>query len=229
MEEQRGPIEIWHGSDHIVARPDPRLGNAYNDYGRGFYCTEHRDLAYEWACTDAGGGFANRYELATNGLTVLNLGDEGYGILNWLALLVDNRKFTPKTAVEVRGISYLTDTFLPDISGVDLIIGYRADDSYFSFARSFLRNALSVDQLSRAMRLGELGEQYCLKSPLAFRRLEFRDVEPVDGRTWFPQSKKRDQRARESFRELALEDDIDGLYMRDIIREGVRGNDPRLR
>ena len=221
--------EIWHGSDHVVARPEPHLGYAYNDYGQGFYCTEHRDLACEWACTDAGGGFANRYALDMSGLAVLNLGTGEYGILNWLALLVDNRRFAPKSAIEARGIACLRERYLPDVRKADIVIGYRADDSYFSFARSFLRNTISINQLSRAMRLGELGEQICLKSPAAFERLEFHGADPVDDGIWFPRRKARDEKARASFRELALEDDIDGLYMRDIIRGEVAGDDPRLR
>ena len=40
-----------------------------------------------------------------------------------------------------------------------MIIGYRADDSYFSFANAFLNNTLSLEQLKEAMYLGKLGEQ----------------------------------------------------------------------
>ena len=79
------------------------------------------------------------------------------------------------------------------------------------------------------MRLGELGEQVCLKSPVALGRLEFLGADPVDGDLWFPRRKARDEKARASFRELALEDDIVGLYMRDIVRGEVTDDDPRLR
>ena len=34
-----------------------------------------------------------------------------------------------------------------DISEYDLIIGYRADDSYFRFAEDFLNNSISVEKL----------------------------------------------------------------------------------
>ncbi|MBR2627880.1 MAG: DUF3990 domain-containing protein, partial [Peptococcaceae bacterium] len=39
------------------------------------------------------------------------------------------------------------------------MIGYRADDSYFSFANAFLNNTLSLRQLEKAMMLGKHGEQ----------------------------------------------------------------------
>lgn len=57
----------------------------------------------------------------------------------------------------------MKDNFLIDITGYDVIIGYRADDSYFSFARAFINNEISLTQLSYAMKLGKLGEQIVLK------------------------------------------------------------------
>ena len=43
-------------------------------------------------------------------------------------------------------------------------IGYRADDSYFSFASDFINGAISYRQLCNAMCLGKLGQQFVLKS-----------------------------------------------------------------
>lgn len=59
-----------------------------------------------------------------------------------------------------------------DISEYDLIIGYRADDSYFRFAEDFLNNSISVEKLERAMYLGKLREQIVLKSEKAFEQLD---------------------------------------------------------
>ena len=52
---------LYHGSDHIIEKPVFGEGKSYNDYGRGFYCTEHVELAKEWACATGGDGYANRY------------------------------------------------------------------------------------------------------------------------------------------------------------------------
>ena len=54
-----------------------------------------------------------------------------------------------------------------------MIIGYRADDSYFDYAEAFLNNSISVSQLANAMRLGKLGEQIVIKSEHAFKCLEY--------------------------------------------------------
>ena len=78
-------MQLYHGSETILERPEYGKGNPYNDYGLGFYCTEHVELAKEWACKDASGGYVNSYELDTAGLKILSLSD--YTILHWLALL----------------------------------------------------------------------------------------------------------------------------------------------
>ena len=43
-------IDIYHGSVNVVDKPVFGEGKLFNDYGRGFYCTEHIELAKEWAC-----------------------------------------------------------------------------------------------------------------------------------------------------------------------------------
>lgn len=222
-------IELWHGSSHVIRRPAYGLGKTNNDYGPGFYCTRERELAKEWACAGLSDGYANRYTLHTAGLTFLDLTQPRYTVLHWLALLVANRRFQPSTPIARRGIAYLTDEFLPDTDGVDAIVGYRADDSYFSFARAFVNNAISLDQLARAIRLGDLGKQTVLVSPAAFEALTFEDCEIARSSIYHVLREERDRTAREAFRREREDDDLDGLFMRDIIREQVRGDDPRLR
>lgn len=134
-----GKIILYHGSPEIVERPEYGKGKPYNDYGKGFYCTEHLELAKEWACTENVDGYANRYEIDTVGLSILNLSSERYTILNWLALLMQHRRARLSTPIARRGKEYLIQNFLPEYQNYDIIVGYRADDSYFSFARSFCR------------------------------------------------------------------------------------------
>lgn len=173
-------------------------------------------------------GFANRYTLTTDGLLFLDLSQPPYTILNWLAMLVENRRFQPTTAVAAQGIEYLKQVFLPDASQADVIVGYRADDSYFSFARAFVNNAISIDQLAEAMRLGELGKQIVLASPQAFAALRFQGCEIARASTYHGLRNERDRTAREAYRRKSAEADLDGLFMRDIIREKVTNDDPRL-
>ena len=210
---------LYHGSPEIIQTPVFGKGKSYNDYGRGFYCTEHLELAKEWACTENTDGYANKYEIDT----------EGYTILHWLALLMRYRKFRISTPVMKRGADWLKEHFLLDLTPYDAVVGYRADDSYFSFARAFVNNEISLTQLAYAMRLGKLGEQFVLKTPAAFEKIQFISYETCDNTVYYAKRKARDDEARAAFRAELERDDLDGLYMRDIIREEVQPNDPRLR
>ena len=162
-------------------------------------------------------------------LSVLDLSSDEYTILHWLALLMKYRKLRVSTPVMKRGIDWLEEHFLIDLEPYDVVIGYRADDSYFSFARAFVNNEISLTQLSYAMRLGKLGEQFVLKSPAAFEKLQFVSYEVADNTKYYAKRKVRDDEARAAFRAELEKDDLNGLYMRDIIREEVKADDPRLR
>lgn len=224
-----GKIVLYHGSKEKIEKPLLGKGKVYNDYGQGFYCTEHIELAREWSCNEGVDGFVNEYGLDPSGLKILNLSSEEYTILHWLALLMENRRFRVSTPVMRRGVQWLKDYFLIDISEYDLIIGYRADDSYFSFARAFISNEISLSQLNYAMRLGRLGEQYVLKTEQAFKQLVFKSAELADNTIYYARRKMRDDEARNAFFTELEKEDIHGIYMRNIIREEMTGDDVRLR
>ena len=112
---------------------------------------------------------------------------------------------------------------------MDVIRGYRADDSYFSYADDFINGVISIKQLTSALHLGNLGEQIFIKSQKAFDSLRFQGSEPVPASIWYAQKARRDLRARESYRKLNKNDYVPGeLYMIRIIDEEVRADDPRL-
>lgn len=222
-------LVLYHGSPDIIEKPAFGKGKAYNDYGRGFYCTEHLELAKEWACTEGTDGYANKYELDTAGLSVLDLSSDNYTILNWLAILMLHRKGRLSAPIAKQGREYLIQNFLPDFQRYDAIIGYRADDSYFSFARAFVSNTISLKQLGNAMLLGKLGEQFVLKSPKAFEAIRFIDYTVADNAVYYAKRKARDDEARAAYMKELETDNINGIFMRDIIREEIKANDPRLR
>lgn len=220
---------LYHGSSEIIEKPIFGKGKAYNDYGRGFYCTENFELAKEWACTEGIDGYANQYEIETDGLKILNLSSGEYTVLHWLALLMTYRKLRLSTPVMKRGAEWLKEHFLVNIEDYDAIIGYRADDSYFSFARAFVSNEISLGQLSHAMKLGKLGEQFVLKSREAFEAIQFVSYVASDNTIYYARRKARDDAARAAFFAELERDDMDGIYIRDLIRGEVKADDPRLR
>ena len=222
-------ITLYHGSTERIEHPELGKGKKNNDYGQGFYCTAHRDLACEWASKLQGqDGYVNQYEIDTSGLKVLDLSK--YGILYWMTILLKNRTFTLTTPISIQGKAYLLENFDIDISDYDVIKGYRADDSYFSFAEDFLNNAISVSHLSRAMRLGKLGIQYVLVSQKAFDALHFIQADPVENSVYYPLHMVRDNKARKAYRssKIDLQIDSNDIYLMDILRGGIKDGDPRL-
>lgn len=222
-------LVLYHGSSEIIEKPIFGKGKTYNDYGRGFYCTESMELAKEWACTEGIDGYANQYEMETDDLKILNLSSGEYTILHWLTLLMTYRKLRLSTPIMKKGAEWLKEHFYVNIEEYDAIIGYRADDSYFSFARAFVSNQISLEQLSHAMKLGKLGEQFVLKSPKAFEKIRFVSYETADNTIYYARRKVRDDGARSAFFAELEKEDMNGIYIRDIIREEVKADDPRLR
>ena len=160
----------------------------------------------------------------------MRLSGGDYNILNWLAVLIDNRIFRISNDVAAAGKAFLIERFLPDVSAFDVIIGYRADDSYFSFANGFLNNALSLAQLEKAMYLGNLGEQTVLKSKRSFEQIGFTRCEPAEHGNYYPKRLARDHEARLAYRkERGSQRAEDATYMIDILRGRWENDDARIR
>jgi hypothetical protein len=221
---------IYHGSKDRIEKPEYGKGKRYNDYGLGFYCTEDIEMAKEWSCGEDHDGYANIYEIDTTGLKILNLNAADFTILHWLTVLLKNRSFRLTNQIAKDAKEYLLENFSVDTADCDVMIGYRADDSYFSFAEDFLNNAISVKKLEKAMRLGNLGEQFVLVSPFAFERLQFLDAENALRSKYYVLKSKRDKAARSEYLNNDRKPSYspDELYMLDIMRQGVRPDDPRL-
>ena len=221
---------LYHGSEVIVENPEYGKGARTNDYGRGFYCTEEIELAREWACAKGMNGYTNKYEMELDKMEILNLNSPDYHILNWLALLADNRTYWQRGSISEEAKRYIHDNFLPDISGYDVIIGYRADDSYFAFAQDFVAGTISLQKLSEAMRLGKLGEQIVLKSRRAFEEIRYLGSEFVSAEEYYGKKLEREREARREYRKKrAKAAQINELFILDIMREGMKDEDLRLR
>lgn len=223
-------IELYHGSKEYIDHPKYGLGKPYNDYGRGYYCTKNIFMAMEWAVSESMNGFANCYELDCKGLSFLDLNDANHCILNWLAVLLDNREFDCHSALASEGKQYILKHFLPEYEKYDVIIGYRADDSYFSFAQDFLSGTISYRQLCESMYLGDLGTQYVLKSKRSFDHLTFLGCEMADDEEWFPKKLLRDQTARARyFSDKKMQRQKGDIFITQILDEEMEAGDERLK
>ena len=221
---------LLHGSDQIVEVPDLAFGNDYNDYGRGFYCTKVEAMAKEWACKNGTDGFVNRYTVNGEGLKTLQLSDGSHTVLNWIAILLKHRSFSLSSPLAADAREYIIEHYAVDTSGYDLITVYRADDSYFRYAESFVENTLPLRSLNKALQLGKLGLQTVLVSPKAFDQIKFVDAIPVDKNIYYPKFVARDTKARQTYKnEIAKSRSYrDDIFVMDILREEMKNDDPRI-
>lgn len=217
---------LYHGSSHIIKEPIFGYGKRYNDYGLGFYCTDQLDLAKEWSVGKEQDGYVNCYELDCRGLQVLDFNSPVYNTLHWLTMLLQNREFDVPAGLAAEAKSYLRKYFSISYEQYDCIVGYRADDSYFSFAQDFINGTISYRQLSNALHLG----QFVLKSEIAFGRIQFVGSEIVRSTEWYERKLRRDKSARREYFNVERNRRQRGdLYITTILDEEMLPNDPRLR
>lgn len=211
-------MKIYHGSEKIVKNPSLKLGKPNNDFGKGFYCTNDIEKAKEWACKNNRSGIVNIYELKEEGLNILDLTDTKYSVLNWISILLNNRTFNIDNPIALRAKDFLIKNYSIKTNNYDIIIGYRADDSYFSYASSFVENSLSYESLQKAMQLGNLGKQIVLVSDKAFINLKYINCISVNKNEYYAKYKSNDIAAREAYKNIkSLDNEI---YVIDIIRRG---------
>lgn len=217
-------LTIYHGSTNIVDKPRFLLGKKYNDYGQGFYCTFDIEMAKEWACKENNNGFVNEYKINLSDLKILDLTDKKYNILNWIAILLKNRKFELQEQISRQAKEYLLENFLIDTNEYDLIIGYRADDSYFSFAQSFVANSLSVRQLEKSFKLGQLGLQIALISEKAFKNIVYINSFYVSKDIYYSKYIHRDKSARSYFFNIIKSEEFNenDIFVLDIMRKKMK-------
>ena len=223
-------IKIYHGSDKIIKKPQFGLGKTYNDYGQGFYCTYDIQMAKEWGVGYEQNGYANCYEFDDEDLSILDLNSKEYCMLHWLGILLENRIFDMPSVLAAEAKVYIRENFHVDYENYDVIVGYRADDSYFSFAQDFINGTISYRQLCNAMHLGKLGLQYVLKSEKAFERISYLDYEIAKSNEWYVRKINRDKKARREYFDVERNKrEIGDIYITNILDEEMRWYDARLR
>lgn len=196
-------IMLYHGSKYEVVNPEFGKGNPENDYGLGFYCTRELNLAKEWSVTANESGIVNKYSIDISGLKILNLQD--LGVIDWLVILMNHRVVNFYNIVSETRRKRFLEKYKEkyNLEEYDIIVGYRADDSYFSFVRDFIDERIYVEDLKELLLAGNLGLQYVLKSKKAFERLKFIESEIVD-KEYFKYRKNRDTNARNIRDEILL-------------------------
>lgn len=199
-------ITVYHGSKDGNLKPQYGYGAKTNDYGQGFYTTPNKELAKEWAWSGYTSGniaYVYEYGLSLSGLSVLNLTE--YDSIYWVTELIANRRLNFRDGFENEvtqdNIKRLLSMYKLNTSNYDIIVGYRADDSYFQYAAAFVNGTIYKGTLDSALRFGELGIQVFIKSKRAFSALHQVAYESVP-LIYKQRFNRRDKLAREKYSEI---------------------------
>lgn len=199
-------MKLYYGSKTLLQQPVYGEGNPTNDYGLGFYLTNDQNLADLWACQYPEGGFTITYSIDIRNLNILQLSDVGEeSVLKWITLLVKHRFSYQQIIENKQVIDWLISHFDVTINQYDMIVGYRADDSYFNYSLGFVTGAISLETLTKAMKLGKLGLQYVLISKKSFREIQFVSSYPVLHKDDYKEFREK---TLDEYHELLRQEDI---------------------
>lgn len=202
-----GKIILFHGTSDQIVIPAFGRGNDKHDYGRGFYLTENIELAKEWAVCRPNdtNGWVHKYELDIDGLKILDF--QKKDILSWLAELMKHRDAADSKRYRMLAKKFI-EKYGIDTAEYDVIKGWRANASYFYIAKEFVKDNIDIEILEELLSLGGLGIQYCIKSELAYSRLQEikNELLSVKYDEFNEKYNKRDVSARQKMRDLVDSD-----------------------
>lgn len=216
-------MNLYHGSKINNLVPVEKGSGPFNDYGPGFYLTRDKDAAGSWGCKHDELGFIYKYFISNRDLSNLKILDltnkENYSVLNWIAILVHFKKMDQGFAIENKEALDWLQHYYIDISKYDVVIGFRADDSYFDFPKAFISNNLALEDLEYVYKLGQLGIQYFFNSKRAINLLKKIEVVKCDNKYLGTHVRIVNQ-ATMQYRELIHKPKLSNkTYIFDIIRK----------
>lgn len=128
---------------------------------------------------------------------------QGRGVLAWLAELVKHRDAADSKRYRMLAKKFI-EKYGVNTEEYDVIKGWRANASYFYIAKEFVRDNIDMDILEELLSLGGLGIQYCIKTELAYSKLQEIEgsLQTVSYAEFNEKYNQRDISARQKMREL---------------------------
>ena len=125
------------------------------------------------------------------------------GVLAWLAELMKHRDAAASKRYRMLAKKFI-EKYGVNTEEYDVIKGWRANASYFYIAKEFVRDNIDMDVLEELLSLGGLGIQYCIKTELAYSKLQEIEgsLQTVSYAEFNEKYNQRDISARQKMREL---------------------------
>jgi hypothetical protein len=154
-------MELYHGSNEKVEKPDLNLSRKNLDFGIGFYTTVNREQAVAFARK-----VTTRKEYKKGFVSVFNFDiDAAESVLDILRFPAPDRSWLNFVHQNRHGI-YTGKTY-------DLIIGPVANDDVFATLIVYEQGILNVEQTIEALKVKELYSQFVFKTEKALSFLKF--------------------------------------------------------
>jgi len=219
---------LYHGNQDYNLKPEFNRGSLNNDYGKGFYTTPDIELAKEWSYSNYNFGknyennhWLHTFDLKDSNLKIFDLSK--IDILYWIAQLYKFRIIDGLSGLQEKRKNDFLELFYKDLTKYDVIIGWRADDSYFRYARDFLNVSITKNELEKAVKLGNLGIQYFIQSKKAFSEdVLVRVAKPIlVSEEYLHKYNDRDRAAREEYGKRRKNSvDLDGDTIISVLEKG---------
>ncbi len=125
------------------------------------------------------------------------------GVLAWLAELMKHRDAADSKRYRMLAKKFI-EKYGVNTEEYDVIKGWRANASYFYIAKEFVRDNIDMDILEELLSFGGLGIQYCIKTELAYSKLQEIEgsLQTVSYAEFNEKYNQRDISARQKMREL---------------------------
>lgn len=121
---------LYHGSNVTVQKPAMPINGRYKDFGYGFYCTSHEQLAIRWALSCRNSHIVNAYSCEIGeGLAVLTFDETNDA---WLDFVINCRNSVPHHYDIVEG-PMANDTIWNDVE--DVITGNITRAAFWELTR----------------------------------------------------------------------------------------------
>lgn len=157
---------VYHGGTSIVTQPLCAVGRDNLDFGKGFYLTDMRSQAVDWATRIANVGlpqWLNIYEMADDDLVQYRFKRfEAYDV-EWLRFIAESR----------RG--------LEPWSSYDIIEGGVADDRVVDTIEFFLNGDITEEMALKRLSMHQPNNQICILNQAVIDKcLRFLDSQPLN-------------------------------------------------
>jgi hypothetical protein len=163
-------VNIYHGSDIVVEKPEILQSNRLLDFGIGFYTTSNKEQAERWAKKVGFRNNTGKMSLSVYKLVI----EEAKKQLNIIEFISADEKWLDFITVNRRGKE------IPE--EYDIVIGPVADDNVYLTVKLFETGVLDKEEALKRLKVEKLFNQILFHTEKSLRFCVFDHYENLGGK-----------------------------------------------